>query len=192
MRDNSSNHNNYKFSEERLIRRKKRIIKLFAISIIIIFFIGIFGSVVYNAGYVPIKRLLIVKKPIGESDEIDIDEHINKYPEIKKFPYIDKLKYKVYGTNKSLKNVANDYKIKLGEEGYNILYEGVAYKDEIALHYYGFLKGITGVGIVITSEESVALNYETMVLYTTGNAFDYRNILNWYKENSDIIGDIDL
>jgi len=183
MWDNSANKTNH---------NKKKNIKIFAASIIIIIFLGIFGSVAYNAGFVPIKRFMEVKQPIGEAEEINIDEHLYKHPEIRNFPYIDKFKYKVYGINRTVDAVSNDYKSQLEDEGYKLLYEGVAYKDEIPLKYYGFLKGLTGVGIVITDDENITLGYETMVLYTTGNALDYRKIFNWYKENNDLIVDIDL
>jgi hypothetical protein len=192
MWDNSSKEANYTFTEKRMNKRKRNVIKLFAVSVTILIILGICGSVAYNSGYIPIKRFMAVKRPIGEADEINIDEHINKHPELKEFPYLDKIKYKVYGTNRSTDTVSKDYKRQLGKEGYKVLYEGKAYKDEIPFQYYGFLKGLTGVGIVITSDENITLNYETMVLYTTGSAFDYREILRWYKENNDLIGDIYL
>ena len=50
----------------------------------------------------------------------------------------------------------------------------------------------TGVGIIITDDETVTLNYETMVLYTTGSALDYREILTWYKNNIDMIEEINI
>ncbi len=192
MCDNSSKEANYTFTEKRMNKRKRNVIKLFAVSVTILIILGICGLVAYNSGYIPIKRFMAVKEPIGEADEINIDEHINKHPEIREFPYLDKIKYKVYGTNRSIDAVANDYKRQLGKEGYKVLYEGTAYKDEIPFQYYGFLKGLTGVGIVITSDENITLNYETLVLYTTGSAFDYREIIRWYKENNDLIGDIYL
>jgi hypothetical protein len=190
MRDNISRGSNYYFSEEESIRRKNRFLKIFAVSIIVIIILGVFGSVVYNAGYIPIKRFMDVKKPVGDYDEINIDEHIYKHPEIRKFPYLDKIKYKVFGTNKQINVVANDYKEKLEKDGFKLLYDGVAYKDDIPLQYYGYLKGLTGVGIIITDDENVTQDYETMVLYTTGNALDYRKILNWYRKNSDMVTDI--
>jgi hypothetical protein len=190
MWGNTSRGTDQDFYENRLKNRRKKILKLLAVSITIIIILGICGSVVYNAGYIPMKRFMEVKEPIGEAKEIDINEHLDKYPEIKNLPYYDKLKYRLYGTNQSLDAVANDYKEKLENEGYKILIEGVAYKDEIPFKYYGFIKGITGVGIIITSDKNVTQDYETMVLYTTGNAVDYRNILKWYKENDDVIADI--
>jgi len=192
MWDKISEDTNHTFNKERENKRKRNIMKLLAISLLIIILLGIFGSVVYNAGYVPITRFMDVKKPVGNSEEININEHLNKHPEIRDFPYFEKLKYKVFGTNISLDAVANDYKQKLKNEGFKLLYEGIAYREEIPFSYYGYLKGFTGVGIIITSNENVTLKYKTMVLYTTGSAFVYRDILNWYKQNDDIIGDINL
>ena len=192
MRDNSLRGTNHAFSENGLNHRNKKFVKIFVVSIAVIIILGIFSSVVYNAGYIPIKRFMEVKKPIGEADEINIDEHINKHPEIRNFPHIDKLKYKVFGTNRSIEDISEDYKNKLRNEGYKLLYEGVAYRDEIPFEYYGLIKGLTGVGIILTCDENVTLNYKTMVLYTTGSVLDYRKILNWYKKNNDIIGDIYL
>ena len=190
MRDNKYGGLDYNFSEDGPNRKKNKYLKIFAVSVFIIIIIGIFGSVVYNAGYIPLKRFMEVKKPLGNAEEINIDEHIYKHPEIKKFPYLDKLKYKVFGTNRSISVVANDYKEELEKEGFILLYDGVAYKGDIPLQYYGYLKGLTGVGIIITDDENVTQAYETMILYTTGNALDYRKILTWYRDNSDIVGDI--
>ncbi|KYK23216.1 hypothetical protein AYK21_02990 [Thermoplasmatales archaeon SG8-52-2] len=190
MRDNKYRGLDYNFSEEETNRKKNKYLKIFAVSIVVIIIIGIFGSVVYNAGYIPMKRFMEVKKPLGNADEINIDEHIYKHPEIKKFPYLDRLKYKVFGTNRSISVVANDYKEELEKDGFKLLYDGVAYKGDIPLQYYGYLKGLTGVGIIITDDENVTQAYETMILYTTGNALDYRKILTWYRDNSDIVGDI--
>jgi len=192
MRDNISRGTNYNFSEEVSNNKKNKYLKIFAVSIIVIIILGIFGAVVYNAGYIPIKRFMDVKKPIGEYDEINIDEHIYKHPEIRNSPYIEKLKYKVFGTNKPINVVANDYKEKLENDGFKLLYDGIAYKGDIPLHYYGYIKGLTGVGIIITDDKNVTLNYETMVLYSTGSILDYREILTWYKKNSDMVDDIYL
>jgi len=192
MWDNSYGGENYSSYEEKFNKRKENIIKLIVVFFVIIIIVGIFSSVAYNEGYIPLKRFMSVKKPMGSAEEINIDEHIDKHPEIKKIPYLDKFKYQVFGINRSIDDITNEYKRKLGNEGYNLLYEGVAYKDEIPLYYYGFIKGLTGVGIVITSDENVTLNYETMVLYTTGSIIDYRNILAWYKENNDFISEINI
>jgi len=180
------------FNEQKLKRRRKTIIQLMAISITIMIFLGFCGSIAFNAGYIPITEFMDVKEPDGDADEINIDEHMHKHPEIRKLPFIDKLKYKVYGTNRSIDTVANDYKKMLKNDGFKVLYEGTAYKEEIPFRYYGYLKGFTAVGIVMTSDENITLNYETMVLYTTGSAFDYREILNWYKENVDFLDEINI
>ena len=192
MWDKITEDTNYTINTEMDNKRKKNIIKILAVSITILIILGIGSSVVYNAGYIPITRFMEVRKPIGDAEEINIDEHLNKHPEVRNFPYFDKLKFKVFGTNRSLDAVAREYKQKLKEEGFKVLYEGSAYKEEIPFKYYGYIKGFTGIGIIITSDENVTLNYETMVLYTTGSAFVYRDILRWYKQNDDIISDIYL
>ena len=61
MRDNKYSEINHNFDQDRRLCRKKKIIKIFAVSITIIIILGIFGSVVYNAGYIPIKRFMDVK-----------------------------------------------------------------------------------------------------------------------------------
>jgi len=190
MWDKIPNQNYYNSNEEKMNKRKKKIIKLLVLFVSISILLGIFGSIAYKAGFIPIKRFMGVKKPIGDAEEINIDEHIKKYPEIRKFPYLDKLKYKVYVTNKSKDVVANDYKKKLKDDGYKILYEGIVYREEAPFEYYGFLKGFSAVGIIMTSDKNFTLNHETIVLYTTGSAFDYREIYRWYQENKELFGDI--
>ena len=163
--------------------------KLLAIFFSIAVLLGICGSIAYNAGYIPIKQFLEIQQPIGDAEEISIEEPIKNYPEIKDVPYIDKLQYKIYGTNNSIDTVANDYKEKLENDGYRILYEGIVYKKEIPLQYYVFLKGFTAVGIIMTSDKNVTINHKTIVLYSTGNAFDYRNLIMWYKANEALFED---
>jgi hypothetical protein len=175
------------FNEEILKKRNKNIFRLFIIFISIAIVVGICSSIAYNSGFVPIVQLLEVKEPIGEAEEIDIDDQFNKYPKIREIPFIDKLKYRVYGTDKSMESVADNYIEKLENEGYRLLYDGIVYRDEIPYYYYGFLKGFTAVGIIMTSDKNVSLNHETMVLYTTGNALDYRNLLRWYKLNENYL-----
>lgn len=189
MWDKISRDTNQTFYKERLKNRRRNIVKLLIIFISITILLGICGSIAYNAGFIPIKEFLEVQEPIGDAEEIDIDEPIKKYPEIKDIPYIDKLKYKIYGTNESIDAVANDYKIKLENNGYRVLYEGKVYKKEIPFQYYGFLKGFTAVGIIMTSDKNVSLNHKTMVLYSTGSAFDYRNLIMWYKANEGLFDD---
>jgi hypothetical protein len=152
--------------------------------------LGIFGSFAYNAGFIPINEFLEIQEPIGKTEEIDINESLNKYPEIKDVPYIDKLKYKIFGSDEPLDDVANDYKNKLKNKGYRVLYEGIVYRKEIPFQYYGFIKGFTAVGIIMTSDKNVSLNHETMVLYSTGSAFDYRNLIMWYKANENYLEDM--
>jgi hypothetical protein len=43
------------------------------------------------------------------------------------------------------------------------------------------LKGITAVVIIATSDGIEEIGYKTEVLYTTGNALDFKAILDWYE-----------
>jgi len=190
MLDKISRDINLTYYNKRLKNRRKNIMKFLIIFFSIILLLGICGSITYNSGFIPIKKFLEIQKPIGKAEEIDIDEPMKKYPEIKNIPYIDTLKYKVYGTDKTIDAVADDYKGKLEKEGYQSLYEGIVYKKDIPFQYYGFLKGITAVGIIMTSDKNISLNHETIVLYSTGSAFNYRNLLMWYKANEGLFEDL--
>lgn len=190
MQDKKSRGINLTYYNRRLKKRRRNIMKFLVIFFSIIISLSICGSIAYNAGFIPIKNFLEIQKPIGKVEEIDIDKSLEKYTEIKDIPYIDKLKYKLYGTDKTIDAVANDYKKKLEKEGYQSLYEGIVYKKDIPFQYYGFLKGFTAVGIIITSDKNITLNHETMVLYSTGSTFDYRNLLMWYKGNESLFEDL--
>ena len=190
MWDKISRDKNQKLYKKRSKIHRRNIMKLLAIFISIIVLLGIFGSIAYNAGFIPVKEFLEVQEPIGKAEEINIDEPMKKYPKLKDIPYIDKLKYKVYGTDEPLDVVANDYKEKLENDGYHVLYEGIIYREETPFQYYGFIKGFTAVGIIMTSYKNVSLNHTTMVLYSTGSAFDYRNLIMWYKANENFLDDM--
>jgi hypothetical protein len=47
----------------------------------------------------------------------------------------------------------------------------------------GFLKGLTVVGVVVTDDADDEFGYDTVVLYATGSAFDFQEILEWYQSN---------
>ncbi len=46
--------------------------------------------------------------------------------------------------------------------------------------FTAYLKGLTAV-VIIVAENCEAFDDDTVVLYTTGNAFYYREILNWHN-----------
>lgn len=190
MWDKISRDTNQTLYNKRSKKNRRKIMKLLVIFISIIVLLGIFGSIAYNAGFIPINEFLEIQEPIGKTEEIDIVEPLKKYPEIKDIPYIDKLKYKIYGSDELMDDIANDYKNKLKNKGYRILYEGTIYRKEIPFQYYGFIKGFTAVGIIMTSDKNVSLNHQTMVLYSTGSALDYRKLIMWYKANENYLEDM--
>jgi len=183
-----SKETNHTFNEQRVNNRRRNIVRVLALLVSITALLGIGGFAAYNAGFIPIKELLEIQEPIGNAEEINIDEPMDKYPEIKSIPYIDKLKYKVYGVDESMDAVANDYQKKLENNGYSVKYEGIIYKRGTPFQYHGFLKGFTAIVIIMTSDGNVSFGHETMVLYTTGSVFDYREIIAWLKENEDFLG----
>ncbi len=172
---------NRTFNEKTGYNRRRKIVKVLALFVTVTVLLGIGGFVTYNAGFIPIKELLETQEPIGNTEEINIDEYMDEYPEIKNIPNLDNLKYKAYETDESIDAVANDYKLKLENDGYSIKYEGTVYKRGIPFQYYGFLKRFTAVGIIMTSDVNVTFGNETKVLYTTGSIFEYREIMNFIQ-----------
>ena len=160
-------------------RAVKSIIKLTAVLLII----GGIGTFAFNAGFLPIKDFLEVREPVGRSEEIDIANFMKEYPELEDIPNLENINSGIYGTDASVDTVANDYKNKLESEGYSLKYEGTGTHGGSDFQYYGYLKGITAVGIVTTSDTNGKFEHDTVVMYTTGNAFDYQQILEWYQNN---------
>jgi hypothetical protein len=124
---------------------------------------------------------LSVKKPVGDSVELNVDDYLKEYPEFNEIPNLDKIKKAAYGTDASIDTVISDYTEKLNKEGYSLKYDGTGDLDGNSFQYYGFLKGITAVVIIVTSDGNKELAYKTEVLYTTGNALDFKAILDWYE-----------
>ena len=145
--------------------------------------IGTGGFVAYNAGFVPINEFLEVQKPAGTAVELNAGKFMDECPEFENIPNLDKIKYKIYGTNESISSVVTEYKQKLEKEGYSVKYNGTVYAGEMSFQYYGFLKGITAVGVIMTSDANRISGYETVVLYAIGNVFDYKEIIDWYRRS---------
>ena len=81
---------------------KKRTVKFSFILIIAIFTI----FVAYSFGYIPIG--LSVKPPIGNIEEIQIDQYKEKYQELSDIPNLDKIVYEVFGTDETLDSVLSN------------------------------------------------------------------------------------
>ena len=154
------------------------------IKFIILILIPIVSIIIlYVNGFIPIG--LSAKPPIGNIERIQVEKYIEKNPELSDLPDYDNILYEIYGTNKQIAVVLDNYKEILQNEGYTLKYEGSGHFKDKNFTYVGYLKGITAVGIIVTSEASEEFGYKTVVLYMTGNAFDFKPLLNWYQEKFD-------
>lgn len=158
-------------------KKHKKITRILSLFVII----SLCGVAIFNLGYLPIKAFMDVPEPIGCAGEINIQSYMNEYPDLKGIPKLDDIKYKIFSSDASLGTVANHYKYKLKNDGYRIDYEGVITKKGITFHYYGFVKGITAVGIILTDDIEEIFGHETAVLSTIGNIYDYKEIASWCK-----------
>jgi len=156
-----------------LLKRKAIIFTILILLPIISIFI------LYINGFIPIG--LNAKPPIGDVEQIKVEEYIEKNPELSDLPEYDNILYKIFSTDKTIAAVLEDYKEKLQNEGYTLKYEGSGNFTGKNFKYVGYLKGITAVGIIVYSENSEESGYKTMVLYLTGNAFDFKPLLEWYQ-----------
>ena len=159
-------------------KRGKR--KIIALGIILLTFLIVFIVLVYT-GFLPL--FLQSKEPIGNAEEITIESYLEENPELAEMPNLDKIETSAFGTDESTTNIKNDYKDRLQEEGYSIEYEDTMELYGKTYEVLGFLKGLTAVGILITSDTSGETNYESEVIYATGNALDFQEILDWYQNN---------
>jgi len=147
--------------------------------------IGVVLSSSFNAGYIPVKNLLEIKEPIGMTEEIDIEKTIEEYSlPVEEIPSFENVKYKIYGSDKSKGVIEADYIDELTDEGYTLKYRGTKNVKGFDLKYYGFIKGITAVVIVTTSDDNYIKDHETLVLYSIGSVFDYAKIL---RDNTDLL-----
>jgi hypothetical protein len=176
MNDNVNKYENIENKRVLLYRKRKK----FAVKIIAFFII--ICSIIYFAfsfGFIPIKDFLEVKEPIGNITELDVSSYLESYPELADVPNLDKIKYAAYGTDQESSGIMNEYQQRLEDEGYNLEYDGAITIEGQAVRYMGFLKGLTAVGIIMTEDEDIG--YETVVLYTTGNALDYQDMIQWLE-----------
>ena len=162
------------------IERKtgKRIIVVSIVLIVLITIIGVAAFTAYNMGFIPVN--LSVKKPAGTSTIMDVACYMQEYPELDEIPNLDKITYEVYSTDALANSVKNEYKQQLETEGYNLYREGSISVDGADFKFTAYLKGLTAVAIIV-AENCEAFDDDTMVLYTTGNALDYQEILDWYN-----------
>jgi len=176
-------HDETKKEEKKPKEQKTHHKKHFKPTRILTFFIAIFvvGMLVFNMGYLPIKAFLQTPEPIGCAGEIEIESFIQQYPALEEIPNLDKIKCKVYLSDASTSSVGENFKYQLKKDGYTLDYEGVITKKGITFHYYGFTKGITAIGILLTDDINQVFNHETAVLSTIGSIYDYQELSQWYK-----------
>ena len=183
-KDKKVRHNskNYKPIEKKPVKKKKKRSSRFYIGVFIAFIlISAFLFTSHNAGYVPISAFLNIKSPSGSFSEIRYEELDQSYPITESLPEIKNIKHKVFETDETVEVVAENYKYDLLEEGYKLEYNGVKEVKGVDVHYYGYTKGITAVVILITSDNIGLINSGTIVLYSTGDVFSYKSIINRYS-----------
>lgn len=161
-------------------QKKSFVLKFFSILTVLIVLLGASGFAAYNGGFLPAKKFSPIYKPIGNSVEIELKDYIEDIPQIKEIyeykPYLDKIKYKLYGTNANCDYILSNYKERLQNKGYALKYTGAKNIKGVSIEYLGFVKGITAVGIVTTSDLDEISEHNSLVLYTTGNVFAYKDL----------------
>jgi len=166
-------------------KQKKGLKYYVSIAVVFLLFITVF-STTFNAGYIPIDQFLEIKEPSGNAREISYMQVKEKYPIVDSIPEIKTVKHKLFGTDNTISNVADDYEKELINQGYKLEYCGNTDIKGINVHYYGFVKGITAVVILMTSDDVGVANTETIVLYSTANVFTYKSIIEKYSYRFDI------
>jgi len=163
-------------------KSKKFYVSLF--SIFIIFTAALLTS--YNAGFVPIDILLDIKEPSGVVSEVSYAKIKNYYPITESIPDINNIKHKIFQSSEEISVIVDNYANELTKEGYSLKYSGVKGIKGIDVHYYAYIKGITAAVILLTKEKLDIFNSNTLVLYSTGNVFSYKDIVNKYSNNLDL------
>ncbi|MEF8879696.1 MAG: hypothetical protein V5A64_04825 [Candidatus Thermoplasmatota archaeon] len=164
-------------------RPKRNTKKLISALIVFAIILPATGAVAANQGYLPIKAILPIHEPVGARGSIDVSADSQEYEQMGDLPDLSNIKSKIFISDANMKTVMNNYEYKLKEDGYHLEYKGIITKKGITFNYYGFTKGITVVGILITEELGEKLGHESVVLYTTGNIFDYKEVKSWCKSN---------
>ena len=168
-----NNENNIK---AKTLGAKKKNRKLLSFFVVIIVISSIF-LYLNLANYLPF--LTETRQPAGAVEPINTQKYMQDYPELKEMPNIDKIKYNAWKTDSTVEQVIDSYKKDLSKDGYALQYENTIELDGREYYVLGYLKGLTAVGILISSDSNLADNYNSEVLYATGNALDFKAILDW-------------
>ena len=155
---------------------KKLVIALFSLAVVSVLILYLCLS-----GFVPVPGFYETTEPVGDYDEVSLNSYIEETPEIADMPNLDKIEQKIWKTDSTCDQIIENYKQDLEDKGYNLEYEGIINLDDKEYAVLGFLKGLTAVGILISEEGNVESSYESEVVYATGNALDFMEILDWYE-----------
>jgi len=170
--------NNLDNTNKKLPITKKKSRKLLSLVIIIVIILSIF-LYLSLASYLPF--LSETKQPEGNIEPINTQKYIQEYPELGEIPNLDKINYNAWKTDLTIEQVVNSYKKKLSKDGYDVQYENTIDFDGKEYYVLGFLKGLTAVGILISLDIISGDDYNSEVIYATGNALDFKEIINWYQ-----------
>ncbi len=174
------NHHINSINKKKKTKRKPS----FYLAIFIAFIlISAFLITTHSTGYLPINKFLKIKSPSGSFKEITYQEIEKNYPITESISEIKNIKHKIFESNEDIQVISDNYKQDLNREGYKLEYQGIKEIRGIDVHYYGYIKGITAVVILITSEELNIMDSKTLVLYSTGNVFSYKNLIDKYSQN---------
>jgi hypothetical protein len=153
------------------------------------------GYIAVDKGYVPVKDLvgtglttLSAVPPPGEYSEITIEEVREQYHGIAEkiatqMPHYNDILIKLYVTNASLHEVASFYHTALNAKDFVCVTNGHLDAGNIDLgvipiYYYGYEKGLTAAGVVMSDN----IPGKTLVLYTTGYSSYYGDIISWLEQ----------
>jgi len=140
--------------------------------------------VAHDAGYIPITQIMDTKEPVGYQPVCSSCIEENYRDIISEIPNLNKIKYNVYISTSNHLEIVQDYNDRLKDEGYQLETSGEKNFRNITIYYYGFIKGITAVGIAIVKGSQLGFpEAESFILYSTGNVMDYQAIINWYNTN---------
>jgi len=151
------------------------------VSIILIAGIGITGYLI-SEDYIPV--FLDTEEPLAVSSHASITDYEKRYqPFIQQIPGIDKITYEVYVSRATAEEIMTDYYEKLTSKGYRyqVNYSGIKIAEGIQITFESYLKGGTAVVIAMTAAVNLDIEGRTIVLYTTGAAWDYERIYEWYS-----------
>lgn len=162
-------------------KKNKNIIRLITTLSIVFLVIGAVSFTAHSAGFLPFKPFLKIYEPVGRMGIYEANDVIGNFPSIVQIPALNNLKHKLFTSTHSINTIALDYKQRLENDGYKLEYSGQDTIAGVNFRYFGFVKGISAIGIIMTNDGGGDFGYNTLVLFTTGNIFSYKSIANWYN-----------